>query len=151
SDGDGTVDPADGCFADPHKIAPGACGCGIADTDSNSNGIADCLATPELKSRAEALKAALTSFKLLRSGASKSQIAAHKQARTKLKQALAAVTSFIKSSGVNVVFVNTTVTVQQHNTRIKQAVNATLKEDGSFGPNKRAAVSKVKALIAAIG
>jgi hypothetical protein len=42
TDGDGTVDCADGCPADPNKIAPGQCGCGVADTDSDSDGTADC-------------------------------------------------------------------------------------------------------------
>ncbi len=30
------------CPSDPEKIAPGECGCGIADTDSDSDGTADC-------------------------------------------------------------------------------------------------------------
>jgi hypothetical protein len=43
SDGDGTPDCNDGCANDAGKVAPGACGCGVADLDSNGNGIADCL------------------------------------------------------------------------------------------------------------
>jgi hypothetical protein len=35
-------DTADGCPDDPAKDAPGACGCGIADTDSDGDGTADC-------------------------------------------------------------------------------------------------------------
>ncbi|MBL7983883.1 MAG: thrombospondin type 3 repeat-containing protein, partial [Flavobacteriales bacterium] len=42
ADGDGTADCADGCPADPNKIAPGQCGCGVADTDTDSDGTADC-------------------------------------------------------------------------------------------------------------
>ena len=59
-DGDGAGDPAmptlactapagyvananDGCPTDGAKFAPGACGCGIVDADTNSNSIADCL------------------------------------------------------------------------------------------------------------
>ncbi|HUR28651.1 MAG TPA: integrin alpha, partial [Planctomycetota bacterium] len=42
SDGDGTPDIFDGCPNDPHKIAPGACGCGVADTDSDGDGVANC-------------------------------------------------------------------------------------------------------------
>ncbi|MFN2427192.1 MAG: MopE-related protein [Candidatus Binatia bacterium] len=41
-DSDGTPDCLDACAADPAKTAPGACGCGVADTDSNANGVADC-------------------------------------------------------------------------------------------------------------
>src|SRR6185436_20171207 len=32
----------DQCPDDPNKIAPGACGCGVPDTDSDGDGIADC-------------------------------------------------------------------------------------------------------------
>lgn len=34
---------ADLCPTDPSKIAPGQCGCGIPDTDSDMDGIADCI------------------------------------------------------------------------------------------------------------
>jgi hypothetical protein len=34
---------ADCCPEDPSKTAPGACGCGVPDTDTDSDGIADCI------------------------------------------------------------------------------------------------------------
>ena len=43
SDGDGTPDCHDACPADPHKTAPGQCGCGVADIDTDHDGIADCI------------------------------------------------------------------------------------------------------------
>ena len=43
SDGDGVIDPCDGCPADPAKTDPGICGCGVADTDTDSDGTPDCL------------------------------------------------------------------------------------------------------------
>ncbi|MBK8581422.1 MAG: T9SS type A sorting domain-containing protein [Flavobacteriales bacterium] len=33
----------DGCPNDPNKIAPGVCGCGIPDTDTDNDGAADCI------------------------------------------------------------------------------------------------------------
>ncbi len=45
TDRDGTADCIDGCASDPAKRIPGACGCGVPDTDSNGNGVADCLET----------------------------------------------------------------------------------------------------------
>ncbi len=42
-DGDGVGDACDGCMNDSLKTAPGACGCGTADADANSNGTPDCL------------------------------------------------------------------------------------------------------------
>jgi len=43
ADGDTVPDCADGCPNDPDKIAPGVCGCGIADTDTDGDGAADCV------------------------------------------------------------------------------------------------------------
>lgn len=43
TDGDGTDDCNDGCPNDAMKIAPGVCGCGIADTDTDGDGTADCV------------------------------------------------------------------------------------------------------------
>ena len=43
SDGDGTCDDQDGCPNDPDKIAPGDCGCNVADTDTDGDGAADCI------------------------------------------------------------------------------------------------------------
>ncbi|MEK6642630.1 MAG: thrombospondin type 3 repeat-containing protein [Planctomycetota bacterium] len=42
SDGDGTPDCTDGCPNDALKIAPGICGCGVADTDTDGDGTPNC-------------------------------------------------------------------------------------------------------------
>jgi len=44
ADGDGDLvgDACDGCAADPAKTAPGACGCGVPDTDTDGDGVPDC-------------------------------------------------------------------------------------------------------------
>jgi hypothetical protein len=34
--------PVDGCPNDPSKSSPGECGCGVADTDSDGDGVANC-------------------------------------------------------------------------------------------------------------
>jgi|GEM_PF-5660882 len=64
TDGDGKGDPAvtqtsctqpagyvsvagDGCPSDPNKIAPGACGCGVAETDTDGDTIPDCVDTDD--------------------------------------------------------------------------------------------------------
>ncbi|MCB9549913.1 MAG: S8 family serine peptidase [Myxococcales bacterium] len=41
-DGDGLGDACDGCPRDAEKEAPGACGCGVPDTDRDRDGVADC-------------------------------------------------------------------------------------------------------------
>jgi subtilisin-like proprotein convertase family protein len=43
ADGDGTGDACDGCPRDAAKTAPGACGCGAAETDSDADGTPDCV------------------------------------------------------------------------------------------------------------
>ena len=45
SDGDGTLDDVDECSDDPNKLTPGQCGCGVADTGLDDDGVADCLNT----------------------------------------------------------------------------------------------------------
>jgi CSLREA domain-containing protein len=47
----GAVEFVDQCPNDPAKTLPGICGCGVADTDANGNGVADCLINAELKAR----------------------------------------------------------------------------------------------------
>ena len=42
SDLDGTCNALDGCPNDPNKIAPGACGCDVADVDTDGDGLLDC-------------------------------------------------------------------------------------------------------------
>jgi hypothetical protein len=42
TDGDGTPDCDDGCAEDPNKLAAGACGCGVLDSDIDFDGALDC-------------------------------------------------------------------------------------------------------------
>jgi hypothetical protein len=43
TDQDGVIDACDGCPNDPHKIAPGVCGCGTPDADADHDGTPDCV------------------------------------------------------------------------------------------------------------
>jgi hypothetical protein len=43
SDGDGRCDAIDGCPADPAKLAPGVCGCGVSERDGDGDGTPDCV------------------------------------------------------------------------------------------------------------
>jgi len=43
TDGDSRGDACDGCPTDAAKIAPGICGCDVADTDGDTDGYADCV------------------------------------------------------------------------------------------------------------
>ena len=44
-DGDGTSDCDETCDADPNKTAPGACGCGVADSNADGDAWLDCQET----------------------------------------------------------------------------------------------------------
>ena len=41
-DGDGLIDSCDGCPDDAEKTAPGLCGCGVSEADSDSDTVPDC-------------------------------------------------------------------------------------------------------------
>ncbi|MBN1491785.1 MAG: right-handed parallel beta-helix repeat-containing protein [Phycisphaerae bacterium] len=43
TDGSGQPIPDDACPDDPDKIEPGVCGCGVPDTDSDGDGVPDCI------------------------------------------------------------------------------------------------------------
>ncbi|HKQ48464.1 MAG TPA: hypothetical protein VJZ71_10375 [Phycisphaerae bacterium] len=43
SDGDGAANACESCDDDADKFAPGACGCGVADTDADGDGKFDCV------------------------------------------------------------------------------------------------------------
>lgn len=43
TDGDSVGDDCDGCPADPEKVVPGLCGCGVPETDTDLDGSPDCL------------------------------------------------------------------------------------------------------------
>jgi parallel beta-helix repeat protein len=43
TDGDGVIDPCDGCPTDSYKSAAGACGCGTPDQDADTDGVPDCV------------------------------------------------------------------------------------------------------------
>ena len=42
TDGDGAPDSCEGCPADPDKTEPGLCGCGVADSDADADGLVLC-------------------------------------------------------------------------------------------------------------
>lgn len=43
TDADGVQDCEDGCPADPMKLDPGICGCGVAEVDADNDGVIDCV------------------------------------------------------------------------------------------------------------
>ena len=45
-DEDGTPNECDECPSDPLKTLPGQCGCGVPDTDSDGDGVANCVECP---------------------------------------------------------------------------------------------------------
>ena len=55
ADGDGSRASCDECEEDPHKVAPGVCGCGVPDADADGERIVDCFVDSELQHRLDVL------------------------------------------------------------------------------------------------
>jgi hypothetical protein len=85
TDFDGAPDDSESCDEDSNKTDPGVCGCGNTDTDSNENGVIDCLVQepPLVISETVAEALAATSF---RRGVSEDLLTTYKNLRDSIKQ-----------------------------------------------------------------
>ncbi len=101
TDQDGLGDNNDTCPSDPAKNAPGVCGCGVADADSDSSGVTDCLTGSEFLAKVEALKTALQSIKVPKNTAQRP--AAIKAAKN-LKKQVAQLLAFANSASPAISF-----------------------------------------------
>ncbi|HMO01709.1 MAG TPA: right-handed parallel beta-helix repeat-containing protein [Oligoflexia bacterium] len=92
----GAYENFDLCPFDPAKLLPGACGCGVADSDGNSNGVADCLAGGDLRAQAVNLLTLLGRVKHV-----STSLASQRQRSkvTATKNALAALVAFANANG----------------------------------------------------
>lgn len=89
-DGDSVPDYRDGCKTDAAKTAPGVCGCGKGDVDTNSNGVVDCLTNADFKAQVNLLQSLLKKLNLKSKN--------YKTQKTQLTDLRKSVTSFGVSS-----------------------------------------------------
>jgi len=109
TDGDGFGDPGfsvntcaqDGCPLDGAKSASGVCGCGIADSDVDGNGIVDCLFTDELRARV-GLAASLNKKLALVPAGKRKKLKAQKALRRQFKNLVAEIQSYVQAHGAGI-------------------------------------------------
>ncbi|NDC39112.1 MAG: hypothetical protein EBZ48_13880, partial [Proteobacteria bacterium] len=97
-DGDGVPNCLDACPADPKKVAAGACGCGVAESDTNQNGIPDCKAGSDLKQELSSLNAKIKGLKVF-----KGKKGPQPTLRAAIKTQLGSLEQFIKKRGNEIV------------------------------------------------
>ncbi|GEM_PF-1487433 len=141
SDLDGVPDQNDGCPFDPSKNAPLICGCGVADSDINSNGIFDCKVNDELKLLLKSTKKTLKKVTL---SSTKRQRKKFKAASNKAHQYGTSVQGSLSvSSGFNI-----TSSLKS----VKSLSKKVLKLDpANFDSSKRKLNSRLKKFMNALG
>ena len=103
----GALENTDLCPSDSGKTAPGTCGCGVADTDTNSNGVVDCLINSETVS---ALRALNTVVGKLRAPGLPST-AKRRQAVSKVKAKLATLKAYVTAHSSEITLVDSSKSV----------------------------------------
>jgi hypothetical protein len=141
SDNDNVADDQESCPSDSNKQAPGACGCGISDTDANANGVFDCLKNQDVRKDVETLKSLISSLKL-------SSYAKQKAVRNKIKSQRSKVEARLQEAGITTS--STSVNLSKLGSALKKPVSALLKNSSNFTANRKAALKAVNALLKGI-
>jgi len=143
ADGDGVGDSVDGCSLDPAKTGPGVCGCGILDTDSNANGVTDCLGGQDLGAQLAQITAILKKIKKTSNNKAKKVLKAN---IANLKSLLLA---FVNFSTNQQSFIHTnsakplSALVRSVNKSTLKALNVNARK---FSSNKKNALKSIKTL-----
>ncbi|MCB0317909.1 MAG: CSLREA domain-containing protein [Bdellovibrionales bacterium] len=147
----GAFESHDLCPDDPSKMTPGTCGCGVKDTDSDNNGVTDCLVNDELSLRATNLSASVGALKKLGEGASRKK---KKQNRERKKQVQSDLESFTNYSGINassIILTNSAKTLQELTDEVSNLVKKALRTSHpKFAKRKKKALEAVNAAEAAV-
>ena len=137
--------PGDECPNDNTKFAPGICGCGVSDADSNHDGIPNCMVTPLAKDLAQQIITSLSQVRKMSRRADKAQIAAQ---RTLVKQTQTAANqlyALVKRSKEDIRLRNRRTSalslVSSIRTKLRLALNT---KDRKFTSNRRVALASLK-------
>ncbi len=143
----GSIENTDLCPADSNKTAPGTCGCGVADLDANSNGIADCLVNDETVSALQVLSAAINKFY----APGRQSAAKYKKAAAKVRAKLAILKAWVTAHGAEITLLNQSKTVNALtggvNSRTKSLLTASSK---TFAAAKVQAIKSIRTFRRAI-
>ena len=118
-DSDSTPDIRDACKNDAAKTQPGSCGCGVADSDGNSNGVPDCLTSADFKAQVNKLKGEVAKLNI-KSKTFKTQ-------KTVVSGLRSAVTSVGVNNAGSIVVSSSTVSISALTQKVDKAVGAALK------------------------
>ncbi len=142
-DGDTLGDACDACAGDATKVAPGTCGCGVADADANANGVVDCLANPELRERLDRLTDALNV--LTKTKGKKKPNPTADEVRTRLGN----VTGFLRSAPAGLTLLDG-ADANALADEVEAAVERAAKGGARFGKKKKKAQAALEKLRAAV-
>lgn len=137
-DDDGVNDALDGCVNDSSKSAPGICGCGVPDSDTNANGVIDCRLTAEALAQAQALQAALKRVK-------NSSPKTLSSTRAKALASAAALVAFFQGSGAPIQPLSGKSSLFKLAKSVKGSVSRI--RSANFDATKRSALKSVTALV----
>lgn len=151
NDGDDVGNSCESCVDDPLKIAPGACGCGTADVDSNQSGVADCLPGSEVKGLVQSVIANLKKIKDLPSDASANAKQAKANAAKLIKSLLGQIQTTINVSGSSIVITQAGFDLNAAVTNFVKFASKSLKTKGdTLISNKKKANKGGKEIVNAI-
>ncbi|MCB0310111.1 MAG: hypothetical protein KDD42_02675 [Bdellovibrionales bacterium] len=141
---DGSTLPQDSCPDDPNKFDQGVCGCGVADFDSNADGVYDCEVTQVLYNYSLDLSTLIRKLKPITAKTSKKK----KKQINAIKKQVATQRTLVfdlATGSTTLVQVHTGADYLKMFNGMKKAVNKSLKINSSaFAKNKRKAIGAVK-------
>ena len=141
ADGDEVPDEIDGCANDANKTSAGDCGCGAADTDSNSNNVSDCLLNQDVKQSITDLIALIKSLKPRKKKKQKARLA---EVRTIANNIRTLINTNLNS--YNLAKGTTKKLKKQAKKGRKQALKARKTTAANFKTNKRRAIKTLRKL-----
>jgi ELWxxDGT repeat protein len=132
----------DQCPADTAKLAPGACGCAVADADTDGSGVADCLIGSELRARLDALRALIETVTKPKS---KDERRAFKEKMTAISAAFDAVVAYRDARA------NDFPNLEKPLEKVKKAIKRVRRKRGATAARSRAlaAVATVRDAVVA--
>jgi large repetitive protein len=140
----GAFELVDLCPADPVKFVPGVCGCGVADTDANANGVDDCLVNAELKAR-------IARVRTLLDGLTGKRDAAQKGVKAELRDLTGGIADYVKEQQAAIVLADPKAKLPKLARRLKgKARRAARARHRALTRARRAAESAADALDAAV-
>ena len=144
----------DQCPADGSKTVAGQCGCGVPDTDSNANGIADCMANLDLKEQIARQISMIRSLKFTNTPSAKKnkkRKKAQKQTKKDIKTLASEIVAFIDANAGNIVLANVKANISKLSRAARRkSKKATRTSASLFRKNKKKAIRILKKLNKAI-